>query len=653
MTLFNKLSNFAHKTKDNAIAKNIISKDKRLDLPLSNTIQLDMIHFDQVTNFGLESKISVMAYDPTAGLLAVGISSTIPLPNIEPIKYLLFKTGCSLLVLIDKKNIIYTLDLKKQHIQHMLPTKGVITSYCYATGTDWLFIGFADGCIDVFDLRLGQLAKYGIPDLINNNERVASMVVTLEMHSTNLNWLLIGYESMVFLWNIREQMIHSTYALKPSPASDIRLTSLTWCPQGDRFMAGYDDGYLHLWAVDSEHQPVLSRQVFPSLDKSQPCEAVYKLSWYFDDGGQKSYLVVCGGSAIKDIHGVHVLEFDMNQQGDARKQSIIPSSTDIMDFTLLWSDPYSSRNPLGILLLGCDGSLFAHGLDHGYPELTVPPSLAMTHPFVSNACFIPMAAQDVYRKLTTLTDADRQTRYLPLTGGGVGPRHVYKIPSNDILVTIHVGEVIQFWDASYTSLRPLSQLTIRCHDDLKDTTNYICCIDLNSVTGTLSVGFNNGTVILYDIVDNQPSSSLIIEDHQQQSEFDKTNTHFISQCDDTLNELADILDDMQNSPIEEPHDDHQYFDKEAAEMDSANVQSSSEPPAAIDSSTINPFITQDNVDSSTKTTATTTHHHHLDQHSDSRITILKGSTKVFGYSPDLKIKLDGSIEFITSTGLEM
>jgi hypothetical protein len=48
MTLFNKLSNFAHKAKDSAIAKNVISKDKRLDLPLSNSVQLDKIHFDLV-----------------------------------------------------------------------------------------------------------------------------------------------------------------------------------------------------------------------------------------------------------------------------------------------------------------------------------------------------------------------------------------------------------------------------------------------------------------------------------------------------------------------------------------------------------------------------------------------------------------------------
>lgn len=620
-----------------------------------------------------------MAYDTTAGLLAIGkclfrkteteltriffcsafhdggtqttqlrvfgkgVSTTLPLPNIEPIKYLQFKTGCSLLVLIDKKNIIYTVDLKKQHIQYMLPTKGIITSYCYATGTDWLFIGFADGCVDVFDLRLGQLAKYGIPDLTSSQadgrqnqqaseqRHVGSMVVSLELHPTNLNWILIGYESMVFLWDIREQMIHSTYALQSH--SDTRLSSLAWSPQGDRFMAGYDDGYLHLWAVDSEQQPVLSRQVFPSLDKSQPCEAVYKLAWYFDDGAQKSYLVVCGGSAIKDIYGIHVLEFDMTQPGDARKQSIIPSSSEIMDFILLWTDAYSPRNPLGVVLLGCDGSVSAHGLDHGYPELTMPPSLAMTHPFVSNACFIPMVAEDVYRKLTTLTDADRQTRYMPLTGGGVGPNHIYKIPSNDILVTIHVGEVIQFWDASYTSLRPLPQLTIRCLDDLEDTTSYLCCIDLNSVSGTLSVGFSNGTVLLYEVVNERQ------QQQEQQSDFDKTNAHFISQCDDTINELAGILNDMQQSPTCE---DDPHFDKEV-ETDSAT----------------NPFLSQDATNPADD--LVTQHHdaddtkpqHSLDQQPDDRITTLKRSRKCFGFSPDIKIKLDGTIELITSTGLEM
>ncbi|KAI8098654.1 WD40-repeat-containing domain protein [Halteromyces radiatus] len=714
MTIFNKFSNIAHKAKEHALSKSILSKDKRLDHSLSSIIRTDMIHFVQMTNVGLESKISAMAFDTVAGLLAIaggsngtgmnqlrifgkGVSSILPLPNIDTIKYIQFKTGCPLLILIDKKNIIYTIDLKRQQILHMLPTQGIITSYCYCTGTDWMFIGFADGCIDVFDTRLGQMAKYGIPDLVASQQQQqqqqeqqqerrhesGNIVVALEMHPNNINWLLIGYESTVFLWDIRENMIHSTYELKNS---DVRLSSLVWNPQGDHFMAGYDDGYLHLWAINSEHRPVLSRQVFPSLDKSQPCEPVYKLAWYFDDNAQKSYLVVCGGSAIKDIHGLHVLEFSLNHLSDVRKQSIIPSDMELMDFSLLWSEPYQPRNPLGIMLLGCNGAISAHGLDHGYPTLTLPPSLSMVHPFVSNACFIPMVDEQLYRKMTTLTDADLQTRYLPLTGGVVGPGHIYKIPSNDILLTMHAGEIIQFWDASYTSLRPLSQLVIRCHDDLDDPTVYVCCIDLNAVSGTLCVGFNDGTILTYEIVDNLPSKN---QDQEEYSKMENTNAQFISQCDETINELAEILGDMQRSTptMDESREEQQTeiirntnnndgnSDTDAALSNATNINCDNDTlqqeSSACNDST-NPFVSVQGVAQEpaqvTSQNAYEPESDMISNHSDNignkvddqdirdlevQIVALKRSTKDFGYSPDVKIKLDGAIHSIVSAGTDI
>ncbi|CAO3649445.1 unnamed protein product [Cunninghamella echinulata] len=72
MTLFNKIQNLANKAKENSQAKNLLSKDKRLEQSLSTFVKPDKIWLDLMTTFGLDSKISIMAFDPVAGLLAVG-----------------------------------------------------------------------------------------------------------------------------------------------------------------------------------------------------------------------------------------------------------------------------------------------------------------------------------------------------------------------------------------------------------------------------------------------------------------------------------------------------------------------------------------------------------------------------------------------------
>ncbi|CAO3607681.1 unnamed protein product [Cunninghamella blakesleeana] len=642
MAIFNKLQSLANKAKESSQAKNILTKDKRLEQSLSASVKPDKIWLDLMTTFGFDSKVSVMAFDPVAGLLAVGnsgpsiqlrifgrgLSSTIPLTGINGIKYMQFKTGYPTLIIIDKKNIIYTMDLKKQTIQHILQAQGIVTSYDYCSNTDWLYLGFADGCIDVFDIHLGKMAPYGIPDLTkpgeglqssqqsspssptennnnnnnnnnndnnNNNNSNNNVVVAILCHPTNLNWLLIGYDTMIFLWDIKEQVIHSTFKLDNSK-KDVRLSSIVWSPQGDRFMAGYDDGYIYMWSMHNEQRPILSRQVFPSMDKSQPCEPVYKLAWYLNSQLQKTYLIVAGGSFFADIQGLHVLEFDYNPNDtnlnnnsinrDARKQSIIPCHTDLADFILLWNDPYAASDPLGIILLGTDGSPRAYGLDHGYPTLILPPSLALLNPFVSNSCFIPMLNEQLFRNLTTYTNIDRQLKHLPLRGGMAGSQHVYKYPSNDILLTIHIGEMIQFWDASYASLRPLSQLTIKCHDDIQDSSRFICCIDINSVSGTVCIGLDDGSIIVYELInklqdikkkeDEERERELKnINDQQYNAKFHEANTKFINQCDDTINELEQMLSDMQTPTDLDDEIQQQHNNTQDKNNDESNNNKSS------------------------------------------------------------------------------
>ncbi|KAI8062517.1 hypothetical protein BC940DRAFT_308827 [Gongronella butleri] len=714
MTFFNKISNFAQKTKEAALARAILAKDKRLDTALGGvpeTPQLDM-----VTTFGLPSKVATLAYDPVAGLLVTvtrdqehlvlnffgrGVMSSMGVPGVQQVKYLQFKTGQPCLVLIDTSNVVYLIDLRQRKVQHVLRSQGIITSCAYCTGTDWLFLGMADGYTDVLDTRLGKLASYSIPDLLQadpsqaqpqqeqqqpeqSQPKARHMVVGLESHPSNVNWLLIAYDRVVFLWDIKEQQIHDEYHHR-SPSSNAHITSLTWHPRGDAFVTGDDHGQIHVWSVSTPSKPMISRPVFPAIDNAAASiEPVYKLAWYQPQADDTtSCLIVAGGTSLQDMHGVHLLELDGPH--DARKQSMLPCAADVADFVVLWSDAYARSQPIGIVIVAADGSISSHQLTSGFPRFTLPPALSLLDPLIANMCFLPMVHPPLYHALTTVTEEDRQLLHLPLMGGSVSPRHIYKLASNDILMTLHVGEIIQFWDASYTTLRPLPQLTIQCHDNMPEGSSvFVCTIDINASNGAAAIGFNDGTVLLYEFVHPTPAAA---PDHREDNDTSSTmplnvGAQFIEQCDDTINELQDILDDMKKTSIDddEPHDDQndgkasaddqmpQTAPPKEAQIAPTSAPASTNPfesadtnhtaapgPSSADDSkpseSTNPFEEPARPSISSSVQDTSANDASTAKNTNGAIiSAIKRSEKPFGYVPDLKIQLDSAVSLMASAG---
>ncbi|KAL0074591.1 hypothetical protein J3Q64DRAFT_1853622 [Phycomyces blakesleeanus] len=546
MAIFNKLTGLAQRAKDGAMTKVVLAKDKRLEQSFSEALDLDKIRLGKMSTYGLPEVISTVAYDSVASLLAVaggstqysirvfgkGMSARLQLHTLAPVKYMQFKIGSPMLIVIDRDNRISLMDLKTKQPSHVLEGDGIITCFEYCVGTDWLYLGYADGYVKVLDLKTASLSPYRIPDLWHQqmppatHDRFCSIVTAIQIHPTDLDLLLVGYPSAVFLWSIRENSVKRTFKL-PSQA---RLTCLSWCPEGDRWMGGYDDGCINMWDMRSD-TPIFSRKVFQAPAPSSACEPVYSLAWYIDDTLQKSFVIVAGGSEIPGLFGLHVLEIDTNTK-ECRKQTIVPSPVDISSFVLMPRDPYflGARHPLGVLVLGCDGTLRAHSLAHGYPLLTLPPALQFLDPPVSHAC--PVLVKPAAFEL--LRPPHIPTQYLPLAGGVVGSEHTYRISSNDILITLHPDSSISFYDASYTALRPLPHLTRNCRHDLQDPLANIHAFNLDPDSATLSVGFDTGAVLIYHLVE-----AAVPEDN------------IVTQCDSTLKEISDLLQDMDMLPDEQ------------------------------------------------------------------------------------------------------
>ncbi|KAI7847375.1 hypothetical protein BDC45DRAFT_491747 [Circinella umbellata] len=594
MTIFDKLSGFAHKAKENALSRAILSKDKRLDKSMSESLDAASIGLSKMSSFGIPGRVSAVAYDPVSSLLAVGggvepdtyirvfgkgISTSITLSSASRIKYLKFQTGSPTLVAVDTKNIVTTYDLKTKRARGVVATPSIVTSLEHCVGTDWLFIGFADGNVDMFDMEAGAFGEeYGIPNLCldsyedqksqQNQQPPHNVVVSIQMHPTDLDLVLVGYDSAVFLWSIRDQNIKKCFKLPQRSKEEIRLTCLAWSPCGSRFMAGYDNGYMHLWDMRNDNRSLMSRRVFHagSTTEDNPCEPIYQMAWYVDDNASKSFLVVAGGSDLPDIRGLHVMEYDLNTNDprDARKQTILSTPIDVADFILLSSEPYflGMHNPLGLLVVGVDGGIRAYGLDHGHPPLILPPALQFLDPPVEQAYYISQLPHSVFQQLIAPPaqhqhqhQPQQRDLYLPLAGGVAGNGHIYRIPSNDLLLTVHGQSTLRFWDASYTSLRPLSNRTIYCSDDISTqveqqqqavTTSKIRQVVLDNHTGGVIVNMNDNTILVYI-----PDS---LEEKQPAGHYSTTQEKFIANCEDTLDEISQLLEDMNNNDEEPPTD---------------------------------------------------------------------------------------------------
>lgn len=588
-----------------------------------------------------------------------------------------FKTGFPILVVIDKSNNIITIDLRTKAVRHIVAAQEIITSQTYCSGTDWLFIGYANGYVDVFDIMQGIITPYQIPDLLETqegsiplegNDVNSHVVVDLQMHPTELNTLLIGYESAAFIWNVRENTIRRSFTLRRLDKSNVyrnaNLTCLAWNPNGSRFVGGYDDGSIHLWDIKNDQKPISSRklsQAFAAHASStqQPAtEPIYQVAWYADEATHRSCIVIAGGSNPADIQGLNILEYELDSESrEPKKQSIMPLPSDLSHFVILSSNPYHSGmfNPFGIIIVDSNHSIKAFSLDHGFPALKLPPALEFLGPNVINGCHIPQFPEAAFKKLTAITSMDRKTKYFPITGGVAGPDHVYHVDSRDLLLTIHQGEVVKFWDASYTALRPLSHLTIHCLDDIEDKDAFLCCLDVNKENGVFSIGFSDGSIIIYECHVEKP------EEPPMDPKLMSRNEEFINSCDDTLKEISDLLEDMGHVSDSEHHDAHPPSDDKNPFVSSNTTQPPHPPPAAAAGDSLNPFLTPSPTHQQTPQKPAqqpTTEHHSPEAptYSAKKSKYFKRLDKfkdVSGFHAVLKISLDSPIQSILSIGDSM
>ncbi|KAJ3988441.1 WD40 containing snare-dependent exocytosis protein [Lentinula detonsa] len=253
------------------------------------------------------SKVTALAYEPIAGLLAVGTSGSIELlgkpgvackitlPDLHEVKLLHISPSTFKLLCLDDHDELHIWDLSAYGHPKLLVTTRfdqsktlyLASSITISPSHSHAFIALQTGEIQTYDLECLRKSSYYMPNMWTLYEEkmaasgmpeiattTSGIAIDTLIHPRNLNLLFVVYGGGVVLSDLSERTTLRTYELVYPPgapggtgygASDILVhrrpeaTCMAIHPSGHLFAVGYADGSIAFWAIEDEDQPLLVR----------------------------------------------------------------------------------------------------------------------------------------------------------------------------------------------------------------------------------------------------------------------------------------------------------------------------------------------------------------------------------------------------------
>ncbi|KAF9584423.1 hypothetical protein BGW38_006496, partial [Lunasporangiospora selenospora] len=536
MSFFTKIKNVVQTEGARGI-RQVLQKEgtKRLAQDLSAGLSIDTLNFCETRRYGLPALISSIAVDPIQGLLATGTykgaiavtggSEVVCYLELEEgisVKMLAFQPGSPILVALDVKNAITVFDLIKKQRLFVRNARNIVTCMELLSGSNWLFQGLRDGTVDVFDVYRGQTVHYKIPNIIPDGKR-NSMVVSIQAHPIDSNQLLIAYNTGVVLWNIIQKTVIRTfiYEIPPGATGGIAMgnnmmamneyryphvTVISWRPDGQGFVGGYDDGCFVFWDIRQE-RPVLARTVHelnvnipgtrPAIERENAqFVPIYRLTWCLHANKEDMTLIVAGGTSSLDMFGLHLYEYPPRPDyKKPRRHQTLPMESDILDFIVLpRNSPWynGALDPLAVLVLTNKGGIKAYSFNPPYAQHAIPSCLTFAEPKVlMTKVYGPLSPDQYSRLVNGLYDIKKPSPYqrLPIFGGKLATVDESRV-CHDILVTAHDDCSIRFWEGA--SFQPIRHLTTELGALFFKNQTEIVAFEYSIQSQVLTVGFANG-----------------------------------------------------------------------------------------------------------------------------------------------------------------
>ncbi|KIY02561.1 uncharacterized protein Z520_01026 [Fonsecaea multimorphosa CBS 102226] len=247
------------------------------DLSLGVTPESFML--DDFARYGINSQISVLAYDPIQSLLAVGtnesqfgpgvvyvfgqkrvcVTFTPPRPSsIRAIQFCADK-----LLVLDSKNDVSVFSLDSKHMLANYSPPGQVVAILSDPSLDYCFSGLQNGEIVAFDLDRENQTPFKIPNLWRERNPRARIlpIVSMHFHPKDIGTLLIGYSEGAVIYSFKQNKATKFFHYElppgarggdgdPTNANSVRhprLTHALWHPTGTFVLTAHDDSSLVFW----------------------------------------------------------------------------------------------------------------------------------------------------------------------------------------------------------------------------------------------------------------------------------------------------------------------------------------------------------------------------------------------------------------------
>lgn len=466
----------------------------------------------QIRNYGINSKITQVAYDPVQSLIAVGTAESpfgngqiyifgqkrvevvLPLPHRASVKILQF--CAEKLLCVDSKNdlSVFSLESKSLVNAHSPPAK--ITALHSDPTIDYALIGTQHGEVFAYDLDRQSLTPFKIPNLWREQfpRSRLTAVVTLSLHPRDIGSLLIGYNSGAVIYSFKQNkaLQFFNYILpKGAPGGDSDpgsiytereppLTQAVWHPTGTFVLTGHEDSSIVIW--DPKTAKIIQARTLQDVNVDKPGPGnfspgaaegtfalkspIFKIAWCANQDPDETGILIAGGQpsnisaksltffelARTPIYNTSSWQVLSDHFENPKRQRILPCppGAEVIDLCLI---PRSSPH-----FGGCQDpiAIIAILASGELVTLSFPSGMPITP---TNQLHLSMTLVHPYINHANLAPVDR-TRWLGmtekrqhgpklLTGGAEANLPLKRFEHRNIVQTAHADGTVRLWDAGH------------------------------------------------------------------------------------------------------------------------------------------------------------------------------------------------------------
>ncbi|EXJ85737.1 hypothetical protein A1O1_06105 [Capronia coronata CBS 617.96] len=533
---------------------------------LSVGISQDVFMVDDFARYGVDSQISVLAYDPVQSLLAVGTNEsqfgpglvyvfgqkrvcvTFTPPRRSSIRALQF--CADKLIVLDSKNDVSIFSLETKKIVTTYAPPGHVTAILTDPSLDYCFTGLQNGDIVAYDLDREGLTPFRIPNLWRERNARARLVpvVCMQFHPKDIGTLLVGYSEGAVVYSFKQNKATKFFQYEVprgarggdgdvATAGQLRLPRLThavWHPTGTFILTAHDDASLVFW--DPRDGRVIHARTIDDTDVNIPGRPRSKdgsatialrqpyinIAWCSKVNADDTGLLIAGGSPTTNpTRGLTFIDLGLTPVyqtstwdslaayfRNPKRIHVLPTppAADIITFTLVpRSSPHyaGSHDPIAALTVLSSGEMVTLSFPSGHP-ITPTNQLHISLSFVHPfVTKLALAFVDRTRWLGMRELRQHGPRFL--LGGAEGNRPLKRFENRNIVQVAHADGTIRIWDAGHGDVieNPgVLQVDLARAVGRWDLLE-VSEMSMSGATGELSVGLRTGEVVIFRLNRNQ------------------------------------------------------------------------------------------------------------------------------------------------------